>query len=197
MTIDSTAVVLYSGGTDSTACLAWSMQHFGRDRVSPLFVDYGQNHLREERAAARRITRKLGLALRDAKVRLGAAAGIAANGAFLTGEAAVMPGRNAWLLSLAASHASCVGADSIVIGCCADDAAVRFLDGIGRALRDAGQNVTVCAPFVDRTKRQIAEVADKLGATPLMEWAWSCYAPVKGRPCHTCHACTAREAARS
>ncbi len=36
------ALVLFSGGQDSTACLAWALSHF--DRVETLGFDYGQRH---------------------------------------------------------------------------------------------------------------------------------------------------------
>ena len=37
-----TALVLFSGGQDSTVCLAWALQRFGR--VETLGFDYGQRH---------------------------------------------------------------------------------------------------------------------------------------------------------
>ena len=37
-----TAIVLFSGGQDSTVCLAWALQRFAR--VETLGFDYGQRH---------------------------------------------------------------------------------------------------------------------------------------------------------
>ena len=39
---DSTALVLFSGGQDSTTCLAWALERF--DRVETIGFDYGQRH---------------------------------------------------------------------------------------------------------------------------------------------------------
>ena len=38
----NTALVLFSGGQDSTVCLAWALQTFGR--VETIGFDYGQRH---------------------------------------------------------------------------------------------------------------------------------------------------------
>ena len=38
------ALVLLSGGQDSTTCLYWAMDRFGRDNVAALSFDYGQRH---------------------------------------------------------------------------------------------------------------------------------------------------------
>ena len=37
------AVVLFSGGQDSTVCLFWAMYNF--DEVYPLVINYGQKHV--------------------------------------------------------------------------------------------------------------------------------------------------------
>lgn len=40
--MDKKALVLFSGGQDSTACLAWALTHF--DHVETIGFDYGQRH---------------------------------------------------------------------------------------------------------------------------------------------------------
>ncbi|MBI1361167.1 MAG: 7-cyano-7-deazaguanine synthase QueC [Alphaproteobacteria bacterium] len=42
MMADPSALVLFSGGQDSTACLAWALQRYGR--VETVGFDYGQRH---------------------------------------------------------------------------------------------------------------------------------------------------------
>ena len=41
------AVVLFSGGVDSTTCLALAIERFGKDNVVPLSIQYGKKHSKE------------------------------------------------------------------------------------------------------------------------------------------------------
>src|SRR6478736_3800024 len=76
-----TALVLFSGGQDSTVCLAWALQQFSR--VETIGFDYGQRHAVElsvrarlrERMAALRTDWKAGLG-EDHLVKLDALAAI-------------------------------------------------------------------------------------------------------------------------
>ena len=59
MTISSdTALVLFSGGQDSTVCLAWALERYAR--VETIGFDYGQRHRRELDFAAE-AARRLGV----------------------------------------------------------------------------------------------------------------------------------------
>ena len=40
------AMVLFSGGVDSTTCLALAIERFGKEQVIPLSIRYGQNHIK-------------------------------------------------------------------------------------------------------------------------------------------------------
>ncbi len=49
------ALVVLSGGQDSTTCLYWAIKEFGRENVSSLSFDYGQRH-KIELEAARKVS---------------------------------------------------------------------------------------------------------------------------------------------
>ena len=46
------AMVLFSGGIDSTTCLALAIEKYGKENVIPLSVFYGQKHEKEVEAAS-------------------------------------------------------------------------------------------------------------------------------------------------
>ena len=41
------ALVLFSGGVDSTTCLGLAVKKYGADNVTDLSVSYGQKHIKE------------------------------------------------------------------------------------------------------------------------------------------------------
>lgn len=45
------AMVLFSGGVDSTTCLGLAIEKFGKENVIPLSIHYGQKHDKEVEAA--------------------------------------------------------------------------------------------------------------------------------------------------
>ncbi|HEX9852937.1 MAG TPA: 7-cyano-7-deazaguanine synthase, partial [Woeseiaceae bacterium] len=58
--VDQRALVLLSGGQDSTTCLYWAIDRFGRNSVITLSFDYGQRH-RIELDSAQRIADHAGV----------------------------------------------------------------------------------------------------------------------------------------
>lgn len=132
---DQTALVLFSGGQDSTTCLAWALERFGR--VETVGFDYGQRHAVELEARLRVLARlragfpawrdRLGEDhLLDLKT-LGAISDTA-----LTREVGLamaesglpntfVPGRNLIFLAFAAALAYRRGARHLVVGVCETD----------------------------------------------------------------------------
>ena len=47
------ALVLFSGGVDSTTCLGLAVDKYGADQVLALSVSYGQKHQKEVEAAGK------------------------------------------------------------------------------------------------------------------------------------------------
>lgn len=203
----SAAVVLSSGGLDSTVCLALAVREAGP--VWALTVDYGQRHRIElERAAAvadhyrcDHVVVRLdlgqwgGSALTDPDIEVPAAEG---------GEAipvTYVPARNLVLLSLAAGMAEARGADWIYLGVNAldysgyPDCRPEFVAAFERALALGlkrgveGRPLQVRTPLVDHTKAAIVRLGMEVGAP--LGLTWSCY---RGdhRPCGACDACALR-----
>lgn len=135
MSVHESALVLFSGGQDSTTCLAWALERFGR--VETLGFDYGQRHRVELdcRAQLRRVMAgmKPAWALRlgdDHTVKLDALAQISDTA--LTSEIAIemtagglpntfVPGRNLIFLTFAGALAYRRGLKHLVGGMCETD----------------------------------------------------------------------------
>jgi 7-cyano-7-deazaguanine synthase len=130
-----TALVLFSGGQDSTVCLAWALERF--DRVETIGFDYAQRHKVELNARLRVRARITGLhrawATRlggDHMVRLDALAALSDTA--LTRETAIeiaesglpttfVPGRNLIFFAFAGALAYRRGAKHLVAGMCETD----------------------------------------------------------------------------
>ncbi|MEA3028317.1 MAG: 7-cyano-7-deazaguanine synthase [Alphaproteobacteria bacterium] len=135
MSHPDTALVLFSGGQDSTVCLAWALERFAR--VETIGFDYGQRHVVEltMRPAIRERLARLrpGWAERlgdDHVIRLDALAAISETA--LTRDMAIelggnglpttfVPGRNLIFLSFAGALAYRRGAKHLVAGMCETD----------------------------------------------------------------------------
>jgi 7-cyano-7-deazaguanine synthase len=132
---NDTALVLFSGGQDSTVCLAWALDRFAR--VETIGFDYGQRH-RAELEVRPRIRARLGELKPLWNERLGSdhlvalEAFAAMSESALTREVAIeiadnglpttfVPGRNLVFLSLAGALAYRRGAKHIVAGMCETD----------------------------------------------------------------------------
>jgi 7-cyano-7-deazaguanine synthase len=209
------AVILLSGGLDSTTCAAWAL----RNGFSPvaLSLNYGQRQ-QIELASARAVAARLGIEHRVIAVDLATAMG----GSALTDatievpkdrdEQAIgtgvpityVPARNTILLSLALGLAETLGARHLIIGVNALDCsgypdcrgeflrAFETLAGLAtKAGTEDGQRFEVVAPLLDLTKAQIVRLALDVDAP--LELTHSCYDPgAKGLSCGRCDACQLR-----
>ena len=208
------AIVLLSGGMDSTTCLA-----IARDRGYDCFAmtfSYGQRHA-VELAAARRVASDLGAreqltveidlrliggsALTDGAIDVPKARGAAeiAEGIPVT----YVPARNTIFLSFALAWAEVLQVEDIFIGVNALDysgypdcrpefiQAFENLAAAATRLGDAGRRIAIHAPLMKMDKAEIVRVGARLGVD--FSRTHTCYDPLTdGGPCGTCDACQLR-----
>ena len=202
------ALVVLSGGQDSTTCLFWAIDRFGRDNVSTISFDYGQRHKIELECAARvaeyadvRNTRLPidtfnalgGDALTDENIevesRLCADSGL---------PNTFVPGRNLIFLTFAAAYAYQQGIGNLVTGVaqtdysgypdCRDET-IRSLQQTLRAGMES--DIVIHTPLMYLTKRETVELVRDLGELPAMALTHTCYNG-KRPPCGACPACELR-----
>ena len=166
------ALVLFSGGLDSSVCLALAVEAFGADNVLALSVFYGQKHRRELQAAdevaahygVRQIRLDLGEIFRESDCSLLEGAREAIPHDDYAGQlqatagqpvSTYVPFRNGLFLFSAASVALSHGCSVIYYGVHADDAAGNAYPDTSRAFNEAiseairlgsGEQLTVKAP---------------------------------------------------
>ncbi len=200
------AVVVFSGGQDSTTCLAWALRKFGR--VQAITFDYGQRHA-AELDAARTIAGKLGVRHRVVDLRgfgqcsesalTRADVEVAAGGGLGGLPSTFTPCRNLVFLTMAAAYAISEGAFDLVTGVCETDYSGypdcrrRTIDHLQEtiALGNDLPGFWIHTPLMFRDKRETVELARDLGILPLLADTHTCY--FGRRPaCGTCPACILR-----
>jgi len=195
-----TALVLFSGGQDSTVCLAWALARFAR--VETVGFDYGQRHaieltvrarLRERMAALNAVWKsRLG---EDHLVKLDSLAAISDTA--LTRETAIeisesglpttfVPGRNLIFFSFAGALAYRRGARHLVAGMCETDYSgyPDCRDDTVKAMQVAltlgmDKRVTIHTPLMWVDKADTFAMAEQLGGKAFLdlviEDSHSCY----------------------
>ncbi|BDG02736.1 7-cyano-7-deazaguanine synthase QueC [Anaeromyxobacter oryzae] len=207
------AVVLLSGGLDSTTCLAVARAEGFEAHC--LSVDYGQRH-RHELARARRVAAALGAAAhRVVKVDLSAFGGSALTDARIAVPkdrsekrmsrdipVTYVPARNTVMLALSLAHAETIGAEDVFVGVNAIDysgypdcrpAFLRAFEKLAKVATKAGvegRPLRIRAPLLKLSKAGIIRLGSALGVPYRM--TMSCYDPVRGRACGRCDACRLR-----
>ena len=212
------ALVLFSGGVDSSTCLAIAVEKYGADEVMCLSVSYGQKHSKELESA-KAVAAHYGVMFKTldlSQIFEGSDCSLLQSsdkdiplesyGEQLkkTGGAPVstyVPFRNGLFLSCAASVALSYGCREIFYGAHSDDAAGNaypdcsqdFNDSINRAIYlGSGNQLRVTAPFIGMNKAQV--VKRGLALKVPYELTWSCYSGLD-KPCGVCGTCRDRAAA--
>jgi 7-cyano-7-deazaguanine synthase len=203
----SNAVVLLSGGLDSTVLLASVRRNHGY--CYALSVDYGQRH-RQELWSAFQVARYYGAT--DVTVSIPphflGGSSLTGGGGLLAGPPTVVPGRNLLFVALAVSLAQRHNCEVVYTAPTLDDRAVypdcrrEFFDHLTCATGYA-YDVRIEAPFTGLTKRQVVAIGRELDVP--LEMTWSCYdprpvpptptSPESVKPCGVCGACVLRAAA--
>ena len=206
------AVVLFSGGLDSSTCLAVAR----KDGFAPhaLTVSYGQRHDRELEAAAR-VAQAMNVPLKQVNIDLRAFGGSALTAdidvpkdAPISGAIPVtyVPARNTVLLALALGYAETIGAQDLYLGVNAVDysgypdcrpafvEAFEKLANVATAAAAEGKaRYSVHAPLLKLSKAGIVKLGTSLGVPYGM--THSCYDPDgQGRACGRCDSCRLRAA---
>ena len=212
------ALVLFSGGLDSTTCLALAIEKYGAENVLALSISYGQKHTKEIEAA-KAVAAYYGVKLQTLDL---AAIFADSDCSLLKGSteeipkesyaeqltktdgkpvSTYVPFRNGLFLSSAASVALSHGCEVIYYGAHADDAAgnaypdcsVDFNDAMHDAIYiGSGQQLQVVAPFVECNKADVVAMGLRLHAP--YHLTWSCYEG-GDKPCGLCGTCRDRAAA--
>ncbi len=212
------ALVLFSGGVDSTTCLGIAADKFGADEVLALSVYYGQKHSRELDAAKKIAQyygvkhRSLDLALifadSDCSLLKGSSEDIPEEsyaeqlaGTDGSPVSTYVPFRNGLFIASAASIALSNGCEYIYYGAHSDDAAGNAYPDCSKDFNDAmskavflgsGNKLRIEAPFVGLTKAQVVAKGIELNVPYSM--TWSCYEG-GSKPCGVCGTCRDRAAA--
>ena len=209
------ALVLFSGGLDSSTCLAMAIEKYGRENVLALSISYGQKHQKEINAA-KAVAEHYGVQLITldlARIFEGSDCALLEGSQqdIPKGEYAgqlestdgkpvstYVPFRNGLFLSCAASVALSRGCDVIYYGAHSDDAAGSaypdcssdFNSHISKAISiGSGEQLRVEAPFVELTKADVVAQGLRLGVP--YELTWSCYEGGE-KPCGCCGTCIDR-----
>lgn len=213
------ALVLSSGGVDSTTALALAVSRYGKDNVIALSVSYGQKHDKEIQAAKAvsafygveqlfldlsKIFQYSNCSLLQQSIEEIPEESYARQIEKTEGEKPVstyVPFRNGLFLSSAASIALSKDCRVILYGAHADDSAgfaypdcsPVFNDAMNQAIFEgSGHQLKVEAPFVNMTKAEVVKMGLELNAP--YELTWSCYEG-KDEPCGKCGTCIDRAAA--
>lgn len=201
------AIVVFSGGQDSTTCLFWAKEQF--KEVEAVTFDYGQRH-RLEIECAKEIAKEVGvkhhildmsllnqlapnaLTRDDIEVEEGK-----------DGElpSTFVPGRNLLFLSFAGVLASQVGAKHIVTGVCETDFSGYpdcrdvFIKSLNVTMNLAMDDTFVIhTPLMWLTKAQTWELADQLGVLDVVRNnTLTCYNGIIADGCGECPACKLRK----
>ncbi|MFO4647790.1 7-cyano-7-deazaguanine synthase QueC [Vibrio cholerae] len=204
------AVVVFSGGQDSTTCLVQALKEF--DEVHAITFDYGQRH-KLEIEVAQQLAKQLGVTahkVMDVSLLNELAISsltrddipisheLQANGL----PNSFVPGRNILFLTLAGIYAYQIGATTVITGVCETDFSGypdcrdEFVQAMNQALaKGMDLPLMIRTPLMWLNKAETWALADQLGALDLVRHqTLTCYNGLIGDGCGECPACGLRQA---
>lgn len=203
------AVIVFSGGQDSTTCLIHALPHY--DEVHCITFDYGQRHVAEVEVA-QQLAKQLGATvhkvmdvslLNELAISSLTRDNIPVPTVNSSGESlpsTFVPGRNILFLTLAAIYAYQVKAEAVITGVCETDFSGypdcrdEFVKALNQALKLGMEyDVRLQTPLMWLNKAETWALADYHQQLDLVrQQTLTCYNGVLGSGCGECDACNLR-----
>lgn len=198
------ALVVFSGGQDSTTCLLWALEEF--DEVETVTFWYGQRN-EQEIECAENIAKELGVNHKIIKIdTLQALTSNAMTRKDISiKEEGDLPntfveGRNHIFLSYAAIYAKTRQIQNIIIGVSETessgypDCSNAFIQSLNHTLNVAmDEQFQLITPLMWKDKKEVWKMADEMGRLQFIkDKTLTCYEGVMGTGCGTCPACKLR-----
>lgn len=202
------ALIVLSGGQDSTTCLYWAIEKWGKENLETLTFDYGQRH-RIELDAAREVTEVAGVPntiLPIDTLRVLGGSALTEGGIQVKSEVdpttslpnTFVPGRNLIFLTYAAAFAYQRGIHDLVTGVAETDYSgypdcrEPTIKAIEQAIQlGMDYQFRIHTPLMHRSKAETVMLAKELGGLEAMAYTHTCYNGQRP-PCGTCPACVLR-----
>lgn len=180
------ALVILSGGQDSTTCLLMAINKYKSENVYAISFTYN-NKYRKDVECAKRICKQLNI--KHEIYDIGVLQDIAKNNNF--------EGRNLILISLATIYASNNGINNVICGLAGNsthtDCSTEFYENVKSTIKIAvGNDINIDAPLIKLTKSEIWKIADELGYLKFVEdETFSCWNR-QDKHCKECLSCKMR-----
>jgi len=180
-------VVLLSGGLDSLSALLWAIEQYGKNNVTPLYVDLGHRYVHKEIEAVKKITNYLNLDWKLAKAKF------VGN---LEREDGHIPYRNLFLILTAVYHLPDGGVVVIQNTQTGEEAIsdrrLEFNQEVETLLNKLeSRQIEIICPFPHFTKGQIVKWLASRVPKDLIKETIGCFSPI-GKNCGRCSACFRR-----
>jgi len=202
------AVVVFSGGQDSTTCLVKALREY--DEVHAITFDYGQRH-KLEIDIAKKIAKDLNIAAHKVMdvslLNELAISSLTRDDIPVSNELgenglpnSFVPGRNILFLTLAGIYAYQIGAEAVITGVCETDFSGypdcrdEFVKAINSALvLGMDRSFDIITPLMWLNKAETWAMADYYGAFDLVrQKTLTCYNGIQGDGCGDCPSCNLR-----